>query len=218
VWPRFVSEALVKSPVVRDHSKLARPYATWLDIYDWLGPAIRRASNEMNEGISDDLPYWMKCARNPILCMRKEQMEAWRLDIDRGLRALIEANEALGVAILFNEHRRGMEAYSTWAKVWVPKMFGAHAIGEGAKAMDDFLDWLGEWDPLAPIEKEVIEKALEFLEHEFPKAFEVFDMMEDPETYLSQELGVDGANQVIQDMHMGSTPERWLDWRRFEPL
>ena len=215
-WPRFVVEALIKDPNARANTKDAVHYQTWLRIYDWLGPAIERAKKEMELG--NHLPYSANCARHPVICLRKEQMESWRLDIDRGLRALVMANEVLGEKMLDNHLGEGIDALSEWKTEWVPKMFGAHAIGESAKAMDEFMEWLAKWDPLAPINKAIREVAEAFLEHEFPREYQLFKQYSDPAGWLVQQLGPATAQQVIQDLHMRPGPDSLLDWREFEPL
>ena len=217
-WPRFVAEALIKDPAARQHMKPALHYQRLLAIYDWLQPSIDRAYAEMSKGIANGAPYSVKCAAHPVLCARKEQMEAWKLDIDRGFRALVETNEVLGDAILTNDMGEGVDAYHAWASEWVPKMLGAHAVGEGTKAMDEFMAWVATWDPLAPIKKAVDAEVKAFLEEKFAREFALFDMMKNPASYLEQQLGRDGAQQVIRDLHMGAAPDSLLDWRQFEPL
>jgi len=131
VWPRFVSNVLIKDPAARQHSQGAAHYQLWLDIYDRLEPLIERARDEMNKNIRDDAPYWMKCAANPVPCAKKEQMETWRLDINRGFRALVDSSESLGERLMKGETGEGRAAMTGWMVEWIPKMFGAHAASIG---------------------------------------------------------------------------------------
>jgi Zinc dependent phospholipase C len=218
VWPRFVADALIKDPTARQHTKSALHYQRLLAIYDWLGPAIDRASREMSQNVPSDAPYWVKCTAHPVLCAHKEQMEVWKLDIDRGFRALVETNQVLGEAILANDFGPGLDAYHEWMIEWVPKMLGAHAVGEAATAMNDFMEWVAQWDPLAPITKAIDAEVMAFMRDEFPREFQLFDMMKNPASYLAQQLGPDSARRVIADLHMGAAPDSLLDWRAFEPL
>ncbi len=218
VWPRFVSEALIKDPAVRAHTQAAVHYQRFLAIYDWLGPSIDRATKELWDGVNKDLPYWVACSAHPVICARKEQMELWKADIDRGLRALVEASETLGEGTLSNDIGSGVAAYMEWVDVWVPKMFGAHAVGEAASAMSEFAEWAAKWDPLAPAFKAIHEEAMRFVKTEFPKEFALFEKAKNPASYLTTALGADTARQVIADMHMGPAPDSLLDWRKFEPL
>src|SRR6185436_14037149 len=102
-----------------------------------LGPAIEKARSQMNANINNDAPYWAKCAANPIPCARKEQMETWRLDINRGLRAMVDSSESLGDRLMAGEAGEGLGAMTGWAKEWLPKIYGLHAVGESAKAMQE---------------------------------------------------------------------------------
>ncbi|MGQ0539493.1 MAG: zinc dependent phospholipase C family protein, partial [Gemmatimonadaceae bacterium] len=92
VWPRFVSNTLIKDAVARRHSPVAKHYQRWLAIADGLPKAIDRARNEMNKNINNDAPYWMKCGLHPVWCARKEHAETWLLDINRGFRALVDSS------------------------------------------------------------------------------------------------------------------------------
>jgi hypothetical protein len=172
----------------------------------------------MSQGVGNDAPYWAKCGAHPVVCAHKEQMESWKLDIDRGFRALVETNQVLGDAILSNDLGTGVDAYHEWMIEWMPKMLGAHAVGEGAKAMDEFMEWVAKWDPLAPINKAIDAAVMAFMRDEFPREFQLFDMMKNPASYLEQQLGRESAQRVIADLHMGAAPDSLLDWRAFEPL
>ncbi|MEO7822411.1 MAG: zinc dependent phospholipase C family protein, partial [Gemmatimonadaceae bacterium] len=108
VWPRFVAEVLIKDPAVRQHTRNLKHYQTWLAIYDWLGPQIQKARQQMNNNIRNDAPYWMKCSVNPVSCAKKEQMESWQLDIDRGLRALVDSSQTLGEKMMDGKTTEGI--------------------------------------------------------------------------------------------------------------
>ncbi len=160
VWPRFVSNVLIKDPVARQHTRGAQHYQKWLEISDWLEPLIARAKQEMNQNISNDAPYWAKCAMNPVACAKKEQMETWRLDINRGLRAMVDSSESLGEKLMRGEPAEGGAAMSGWMIEWIPKMFGAHAIGEGGAALQQFLNWVGSaYAPISDAIKAETERA-----------------------------------------------------------
>ena len=217
VWPRFVANVLIKDPNARRHMPVARHYQRWLEIYDWLGPQIERAKNKMNENISDDAPYWAKCAAHPVACARKEQMEAWRLDINRGLRAMVDSSQALGVALMDHEMAEGVGAMTGWAKEWVPKMFGAHAIGEGASEMAEFMEWIG--DPMAPINKAIMDEVERVMTEEFPRSYKLYLAVQDPATQMDN-VGFPAGTRQLVDQEMGIPPgsDRTFDWRAFEPM
>jgi hypothetical protein len=225
VWPRFVAEVLIKDPAVRPRMFRATHYDTWLKIYDWLGPQIERAKQQMNNNIRDDAPYWMKCGANPVPCAKKEQMESWRLDIDRGMRALVDANQTLGEKIMEGQTREGIGAINDWASEWVPKMFGAHAIGEGTAALNEFLAWVN--DALAPINEAIMAEVMRFFEQQFPAYYKLYEAIQDPaywiDTCAPQMRQIDACfppdarNTIDQDMHIQAAGNL-LNWREFEPL
>ena len=217
VWPRFVANILIKDAVARQHMPVARHYKRWLDLYDWLGPQIDRAKAQMNKNIDNDAPYWMKCTVNPIPCAKKEQMEAWRLDINRGLRAMVDSSQSLGEALMHHETGEGIGAMTGWMKEWVPKMFGAHAIGEGASEMAEFMEWVG--DPLAPINKAIMDEVQRFMKEEFPKYYTLYLAVKDPATQMDNAGFPEGTRQLVdQDMGIAPGADRPFDWTAFEPM
>lgn len=216
VWPRYVANVLIRDPTVRRHTEGARHYQRWLDLYDWLEPQIEKAKKQMNNNIRDDAPYWMKCGANPVPCARKEQMESWRLDIGRGLRALVESSQTLGDKIMEHETTEGVGAMKDWAIEWVPKMFGAHAIGEGAAAMREFLEWVG--DPLAPINEAIMEEVQRFLKREFPSYYELYLAVQNPSRQMDEVFPAGTKSLVNRDLHIQGGPDSLLSWREFEPL
>jgi hypothetical protein len=217
VWPRFVANVLIKDARARQHMPVARHYQRWLEIYDWLGPQIERAKKDMNKNINNDAPYWMKCAANPVPCAKKEQMEAWRLDINRGFRAMVDSSQSLGEALMHHEMGEGLGAMTGWMKEWVPKMFGAHAVGEAASEMAEFMDWVG--DPLAPINEAIMDEVKRFMKDEFPQYYALYLAVKDPATQMDNVGFPAGMRQrVDQEMGIPSGSNRTLDWRAFEPM
>ena len=144
VWPGLVSHVLIRDPSARRNSKFAKYYQKWLEIHDWLDPLIKRAKETMDENIDNDAPYWAKCALHPVACAKKEQMETWQRDIRRGFRAMVDSSESLGEYLMAGEGLGSASAITGWMVEWIPKMFGAHAIGEGAAALQAFLSWVGQ--------------------------------------------------------------------------
>jgi zinc dependent phospholipase C len=213
VWPRFVSNVLIKDPAARAHSQGAVHYRKFLEIYDWLDPLIARARKTMNENISNDAPYWAKCTLHPIACAKKEQMETWRLDINRGLRALVDSSESLGELLMDGQTGAGGGAMTGWMVEWVPKMFGAHAIGEGAAAMNEFLSWVG--GVAAPVSEAIKDETLRFFKRHFNEYYELYQTATNPSSYMDQ-LGLNKA-QVNQDMGIPSGSGDF-NWRAFEPI
>jgi hypothetical protein len=216
VWPRYVSNTLIRDGTARKHTKGARHYQRWLDLYDWLGPQIEKATEQMNKNFDEDAPYWMKCLGNPIPCAKKEQMESWRLDIGRGLRALVESSQTLGEKIMDHKTTEGISAMNAWATEWVPKMFGAHAIGEGAAALREFLEWVG--DPLAPINEAIMAEVKKFLKEEFPSYYELYQAVQNPSYQMDQMFPAGTKAMVNRDLHLKPGPDSLLSWREFEPL
>ena len=213
VWPRFVANVLIKDPAARAHMTGAAHYKKFLEIYDWLEPLIARAKSTMNENINNDAPYWAKCSLHPIACARKEQMETWRLDINRGLRALVDSSESLGELLMDGETGAGGGALTGWMVEWVPKMFGAHAIGEGAAALNAFLSWVG--GVAAPVSEAVKDETLRFFKRHFSEYYDLYEAAKNPSTYMDQ-LGLNKA-QVNQEMGIpGGSGD--FDWRAFEPV
>ena len=216
VWPRFVADVLIKSPAARRHMPVARHYQRWLELYDWLGPQIEKAKTQMNNNVNNDAPYWVKCAANPGPCAKKEQMESWRLDINRGFRALVDSSQTLGDKLMADSMSAGIGAMTGWAKEWVPKMFGAHAIGEGMSELAEFSEWVG--DPLAPINEAIMAEVKQFIQNEFPKYYQMYEMVKDPATHMDNAGFPAGTRQLV-DREMGITAgQEHFDWRAFEPM
>ncbi len=216
VWPRFVSNVLIKDAAARQHMRGAAHYKTWLEIYDWLEPLIARAKQDMNKDISDDAPYWAKCALHPIACARKEQMETWRLDINRGFRALVDSSESLGENLMAGATGAGAAAMSGWMIEWIPKMFGAHAIGEGGAALQQFLNWVG--GTVAPINEAIKAETERTFKRHFSEYYDLYQAAKDPSSYMDQ-LGFPPGTRDSVNMDMG-TPGGAGDfnWRAFEPI
>lgn len=217
VWPRFVANVLIKDANARRHMPVARHYTRWLEIYDWLGPQIDKAKAQMNKNVDDDAPYWVKCAANPVACAKKEQMESWRLDINRGFRALVDSSQTLGEELMDGEMGEGIGAMTGWMKEWVPKMFGAHALGEGASELAELMDWVG--DPLAPVNEAIMAEVARFMKEEFPKYYELYQAVKDPATQMDNVGFPAGTRQLVdRDMGIATGSKEPFDWRAFEPM
>ena len=216
VWPRFVNNILIKDPAARQHSSLAKHYRHWLAIYDALPPLIARAENDMNATVGKDAPYWLRCTTNPNPCLRKEQMETWRLDINRGLRAIVDSSESLGEMIMDGEPADGVGAMTGWATEWLPKMYGAHAIGEGTAAMAQFMDWAGN---IVPIDSFIKAQVESFMKQEMPKIWNLYEAAQKPSYWMEKPGFFPPGTKETVSAEMGVAPggER-LNWRAFEPL
>ncbi len=216
VWPRFVSNVLIKDPIARQHTRGAQHYQKWLEISDWLEPLIARAKQEMNQNISNDAPYWAKCAMNPVACAKKEQMETWRLDINRGLRAMVDSSESLGEKLMRGEPAEGGAAMSGWMIEWIPKMFGAHAIGEGGAALQQFLNWVGS--AYAPISDAIKAETERAFKRRLADYYDLYQAAKDPSSYMDQlDFPAGTKDQLNQDM---GTPggAGVFNPRTFEPI
>lgn len=216
VWPRFVSNVLIKDPAARQHSQGAAHYKKWLEIYDWLEPLIARAKQDMNKNINNDAPYWAKCAANPVACAKKEQMETWRLDINRGLRALVDSSESLGERLMDGEPGAGAGAMTGWMVEWIPKMFGAHAIGEGGAALQQFLNWVG--GAFAPINEAIKAETERAFKQHFSEYYDLYLAAKDPASYMAQLDFPPGTKELLnQEMGIpGGAGD--FNWRAFEPI
>ncbi len=216
VWPRFVSNVLIKDPEARRHAQGAQHYQQWLKIYDWLEPQIARAKQEMNKNINNDAPYWAKCAANPVACAKKEQMETWRLDINRGFRAMVDSSESLGEKLMHGEPGEGAGAMTGWMVEWIPKMFGAHAIGEGAAALQQFLSWVG--DAVPPISENIKAETERFFKKRLADYYDLYVAAKDPSSYMDQLDFPPGTKALLnQEMGIpgGTGP---FNARTFEPI
>ncbi len=216
VWPGFVSNVLIRDENARRHSDFAKYYQKWLDLYDWLDPLIDRARKQMNENIDNDAPYWAKCALHPVACAKKEQMETWQLDIKRGFRAMVDSSQSLGEYLMEGEGLGSASAMTGWMVEWIPKMFGAHAIGEGAAALNGFLSWVG--GAVAPISEAVKEETERFFKKNFATMYDLYLAARNPATYMDQIGFPPGTRQQV-DREMGiSGGGDDFSWTTFEPI
>ena len=213
VWPRFVSNTLIKDNVARRHNPIAKHYQRWLAIADGLPKAIARAKSHLNDNIHNDAPYWAKCAANPVWCARKEHAETWLLDINRGFRALVDSSESLGEMLMDGSSLDGVSAMTGWATEWVPKMFGAHALGEGTAALSEFMQWAGDLVPISEMIKAEVER---FVRDSMPRIWEIYQAAQKPSTYMEPALFPVGTKQQLRT-EMG-VKQSTFDWRAFEPI
>ncbi len=215
VWPRFVSNTLIKDAVARRHHKpIATHYQRWLAIADGLPQAIARAKSHMNDNINNDAPYWMKCAVNLEWCARKEHAETWLLDINRGFRALVDSSESLGEMLMDGSTSDGVGAMTGWASEWVPKMFGAHALGEGMAVLNEFMQWAGDLVPISEMIKAEVER---FVRDSMPRIWEIYQAAQKPSTYMENSgLFPPGTKDSLR-REMG-VRQSTFDWRAFEPI
>lgn len=218
VWPRFVSNVLIKDPRARQYSKGVPHYRRWLAISDALEPLIARAKRDMNATVGEDAPYWLKCSTNPKPCARKEYMETWRLDISRGLRAIVDSSESLTEALLDTSRgiADGIGAMSGWATEWVPKMHGLHAVGEGTATLSEVMAWAGQYVPLDSMIKAEVEQ---FMQRDLPKIWELYNAAKKPSTWMQWPgLFPEGTKQKVEQ-EMGVAPGgHTFNWRAFEPM
>jgi hypothetical protein len=214
VWPRFVSNTLIKDTEARKHMGGARHYQKFLELYGWLDGLIERAKSDMNRNVDNDAPYWVKCAAHPVTCAKKEQMETWRLDINRGLRALVDSSESLGERLMDGETAEGLGVMTGWMTEWLPKMFGAHAIGEGAAALQQFLAWT---NIAAPINEAIKAETDRFFRKHFSDYYDLYHAARNPSSYMDQLDFPPGTKaQVNREMGLGGSNR--FDWRAFEPM
>ena len=117
VWPKFVSDVLIRHPLARKNA-WAPHYKAWLEIHDSLEKPFNEAKADMNRNVDDDSPYWVKCTANPTACARMEYIDTWRKDIRRGLRAMVDSSESLGEALMDHDRGagQGVGAMTGWAK------------------------------------------------------------------------------------------------------
>lgn len=216
VWPRFVANELIKDDLVRRHSGIAKHYRTFLSIADGLPKAIARAKSQMNNNVDNDAPYWVKCTINPLPCARKEHAETWLLDINRGFRAIVDSSESLGEMLMDGAPLDGAGAMTGWATEWVPKMFGAHALGEGTAALSEFMQWAGDLVPISEIIKAEVER---FVRDSFPEVWRLYQAAQHPSTYMEQPgLFPPGTKDKVR-AEMGVRPgASHFDWRAFAPI
>lgn len=216
VWPRFVSNVLIRDENARRHSDFAKYYQKWLEIYDWLDPLVDRAKKTMNENIDNDAPYWAKCTLHPVACAKKEQMETWQLDIKRGFRAMVDSSQSLGEYLMEGEGLGSASAMTGWMAEWIPKMFGAHAIGEGAAALNGFLSWVGS--AVAPISEAIKEETERFFKKHFSTMYGLYLAAKDPASYMEQIGFLPGTRQQVnQEMGLSGSGGDF-NWTAFEPI
>lgn len=216
VWPRFVANELIKDEIVRRHSGIAKHYRTFLSIADGLPKAIARAKNQMNNNVDNDAPYWVKCAANPVPCARKEHAETWLLDINRGFRAIVDSSESLGEMLMDGSSLDGVGAMTGWATEWVPKMFGAHALGEGTAALSEFMQWAGDLVPISEIIKAEVER---FVRDSFPEVWRLYQAAQSPSTYMEQPgLFPPGTKDKVRSEMGVRAGQSRFDWRAFAPI
>jgi hypothetical protein len=186
-------------------------------MYDAMPRAIERARNDMNKNVDNDAPYWVKCTANPVACAHKEQLETWQLDIGRGLRAMVDSSESLGERIMAGESGDGIGAMTGWAKEWLPKMYGAHAVGEGAAELAQLAELMQWLDEIIPIDEMIKQEVERFLQGQFPQMFELYDAAKNPSTYMDNIFPANTKAQVTHEM--GVAPGgHTLNWRAFAPL
>ena len=216
VWPRFVSNTLIKDAVARRHSGIAKHYQRWLAIADGLPKAIDRAKSHMNDNIRNDAPYWAKCVANPGWCARKEHAETWLLDINRGFRAMVDSSESLGEMLMDGSSLDGVGAMTGWATEWVPKMFGAHALGEGTAALSEFMQWASDLVPISEMIKAEVER---FVRDSMPKIWNIYQAAQKPSTYMEQPGFFPPGTKAKVSQEMGvRAGGTTFDWRAFEPI
>lgn len=217
VWPKFVSDVLIRHPLARKNA-WAPHYKAWLNIYDALEKPFSEAKADMNRNVDDDAPYWVKCTANPTACARMEYIDTWRKDIRRGLRAMVDSSESLGEALM--DHDRGagegVGAMTGWAKEWLPKMYGAHAVGEGAAALSQFMDWIDQYVPIDSMIQAEVEKVIK---KEMPKLWALYQMADDPATYMEQPgfFPAGTKNRVLEEMGV-EREGQLFNWRAFAPI
>jgi len=213
IWPRFAAEVLIKHPAILNHTEEGAPhYKHWMRLHRWLGTSIEQATAEMNAGSSASLPYGVRCGKEPHACARKEFFESWRLDIDRGMRALVNANLVLGRAILAHRVPEGAKALMDWNGEWTLKMHGGHIPAEVMK-------WIAEHDPLAPVKDSLAALALNYLETQLARQISYLEMMSRPAYYMDSVYKPNGPSvraAINAEMRLGS--DSVLKWTAFAPL
>ncbi|MGQ0639592.1 MAG: zinc dependent phospholipase C family protein [Gemmatimonadaceae bacterium] len=216
VPPRFVNNVLIKDPDVRQHSRGVPHYKSWVSIYRALDPLLDRAKSEMNKTVGEDAPYVLKCTTNPIACAQKEFIETWRRDINSGLRAIVDSSESVGEIIMDGNTLGAFGAMTGWMTEWLPKMYGAHALGEGTAALSQFMQWVGQAFPLDSIVKAEVSQ---FLQQRFPEYWEIYKAAHNPSFYMEKPgFFPDGTKDSVKremGVRLGSST---FEWRMFEPI
>lgn len=200
VYARFTSETLIKNPFVLQHARDARHYQTWLKLYAWLGKAINHGDKECRH-----LPP------NPFGCLSRDYASGWKLDIDRGLRALVETNQTMAIAVMKNRYDQVLGAFTDWQSVWIPKMFGGHALGE----INNFMQQIGE--ELAPITEAIRDQEIAWIKQVFPEVIRAVEKWTNPDTWMQSLFGPVVTSHIAYDeLHVG--PNGLLNWPEFGPL
>lgn len=197
-YAQFAMDTLIKNPFVIQHAKEARHYQVWLKLYAWLGKAIAHGDSECKKF-------------NPLGCLSKDYSTGWKKDIDRGLRALIEANQTMAIALMKNRPDQALGAFMDWQSVWVPKMFGGHALGE----LNHFMQQIGE--ELAPITEAIRDQEIVWIGQAFPDVIKNFEKWTNPDTWMQSLFSPQVISHIAHDeLHVG--PNGLLNWQAFEPL
>jgi hypothetical protein len=211
VGNRFVAAALIKHHAVRAQTRGVHYYRAFLEVSDRVDAALERAKRGMNEGVGEERPYWVKCAANPVWCSRKEFLETWREDIDRGLEALVDANREVGAAILSASAPDAMSAFSSWTSEWIPKIFGGHVAG-GVVA------WLAEVNLASPLTAPARKGVLRLLDREFDKRFELIRKMTNPRQHMHEVFDAATRDSIDRELYLMPGPDSLLAWHHFAPL
>ena len=213
----FQAEFLIKAPAIRRHVD-AIHYRRFLATYDWLGNSIARTDARLNHDHSD-----VNCVAHFPDCMWYDYMVGWRKDIDRGLRHLVDANAGLGTALLAGQVSDGVGDLTDWSSVWLPKMFGAHAVGELDAQMIAFGDWWATVNPMAPVDS-IINKAIwdevdNFLRHNLGPEYQLFDLIRnDPAIAVNALFPPESLAHAKADMHMAPAGDSIVAWLDFAAL
>lgn len=224
---RFQAENLIKAAPIRTHAA-ALHYRRFLAMHDWLGTAIDQTFARMNH----DTSYVNCYVNNPSECFWLNYMIGWRKDIDRGLRHLVDASGELGSALVHEKTREGIEAESDWISIWVPKMFGAHAVGEVDAQMIAFGDWWAKVNPLARIDSiishQIWIEADKFLREHLGPDYEFFKLVAGNPAYAVDSLfPAESLAMAKADMHIRTgrnaigalrTVDSLVAWQDFEAL
>jgi len=195
---QFTADTLIKNPYVLSHAREARHYQVWFNLYTWLGKTIDHGDSECGKG-------------NPLGCLSKDYSIGWKKDIDRGLRALVEANQTMAIALMQNRPDQALGAFMDWQSVWVPKMFGVHVLGE----INNFMQQIGE--ELAPITDAIRDQEIAWIGQVFPDVIKTFEKWTNPDTWMQSLFSSQVISHIANDeLHVG--PNGLLNWQEFEPL
>ena len=216
---RFQAEHLIKPAYIKDHVD-AIHYQRFLGMYGWLGTSIDEAFERMKRDTSDYNCYLVY----PKDCFWLNYMIGWRLDIDRGLRHLVDANHELGESILAGHVNQGIDALMEWKSIWVPKMFGLHAVGELAAQMEALGDWWHDVNPLQPLDSIISQRIWEEVDKALARNlgpdYQYFKLITSSPAYAVDGLfPAESLARAKADMHMDvSSPDSTVRWLEFEAL